>query len=277
MLQQQRRMKNSMTESSMEERKRLAKKEREKKASALAKNLSHQYPDELIFNLQPRQDADGVNLNRTLKRALGEFHSFTKVLKVKESHLLLGLDSTVPGTPEVNDADFETCNDIFSKPKNGINTHGQGYKKHVDFTKHRTSNAFAEPKGKAVPAKFSKPVAKPKPPRLEVKKATKVDNMMKNPNNIESILKEMTQPLPPALTDIETPGKGTSKMFRFPQEETLQPLPDNDLDRKPTENGGASQDKEDRFLLYLLYFLIIFDFFGNYAGLTWSKRICLAN
>lgn len=32
----------------------------------------------------------------------------------------------------------------------------------------------------------------------------------------------MTQPLPPALTDIETPGKGTSKMFRFPQEETLQ-------------------------------------------------------
>ena len=102
---------------------------------------------------------------------------------MKEQHLFLGLDDTVPGTPEVNDVDFENplngyLNEILTKPgKNGLNSHDKTQlKKVVENVKNISSNEFAVPKGKV-----SKHVTKPKPPKLEVRKTGASDLVSAGP------------------------------------------------------------------------------------------------
>lgn len=43
---------------------------------------------------------------------MGDFDTFASAIRSEKTHLLLGLDSSIPGTPEVKDVDFHGRNGI---------------------------------------------------------------------------------------------------------------------------------------------------------------------
>lgn len=255
-MQPQRRVNNNLSD--MEERKEhdREKKERDKEQARkkrereAARQAASKYPEDLKdaqFDLQyqPQQqvDGDGTVLHYIIRKALGDHNLFRKVLRQgkQSEQLLLGLDNTVPGTPEVNDSDFDN-------PLNGHLNNILGKSGKKQSVQKGKGNDFAEPKpkGKVEPKPDPEPAAKAKPlPKpLDMQKPTSKEPL-KNPNiDIGDILKKMTS-VPDTLTDIETPGKvPSSKTFHFPQT-APQMTQSNKSEVKTKTSSGTAPSKGD--------------------------------
>lgn len=236
-----RRINNNNNMTDMEDgRKELKKQAQSKRELEAKKQAFCKYPEDLKeaeFNLQPQQQIE-VDVQLLLRKCLGDYNMFRKVLRQGKSseQLLLGLDSTAPGTPEVNDFDFEgPFNGLLDFVKPGKNGTNHVYKK-------SKQNEFAEPKGR-VEGKGSAGKNKHPPKALDTQKQNPKETT-KIPNNMDigDIIKKMTHPLPDTLTDIETPGKvPTSKTFEFPRAAASQVSRLNKTLEKMDGNEGCKE------------------------------------
>ena len=74
---------------------------------------------------------------------LGDYSTFANLIEGKEITQYLGLDNTVPGTPELKDIDFENTNG--NKGKNGISS-TNSFKKNTESCKiEKNNHTFLEP------------------------------------------------------------------------------------------------------------------------------------
>ncbi|XP_065670703.1 TNF receptor-associated factor family protein DDB_G0272098 isoform X2 [Hydra vulgaris] len=216
---------NRMSNKSISEIKLLkeqAMKERHKKATAQAASQAFKRFDGM-FNIEPRRPQDESFLSTTIKHVLGDYATFMNLIEAKETAQYYGLDNTVPGTPEVKDIDFDNTNNGYTnlmiKGKNGISSHSSvPLKKTLENIKiDKNDHTFLEP------TKTSNGPENDQSLKLKIPNSNSTSNHLTNnkhsqgktPNEIESILKEMTQGLPPLLTEIQTP-RSENDFFSFP-------------------------------------------------------------
>lgn len=73
--------------------------------------LCSECANKLLIFLQIEHEMNFVTVYY-FQTVLGDFDTFASAIRSEKTHLLLGLDSSIPGTPEVKDVDFHGRNGI---------------------------------------------------------------------------------------------------------------------------------------------------------------------